>query len=172
MEDVSMETIPPFWRPEKQKDKEVFSYIWCFFFLFYKSVKTFPLHWGWSKKEALREATFQILLRVRSNFPKLWVKIELLERKKWFTLYSCPHDPGNFINVAQEISQPTSRQTVKGAALLKYLEKKARKDLSDPPESQVIKLGLLGASKGIILSSSSKILSPGPPTTHCWYTVL
>lgn len=158
-----------FLKPEKQKDKVAFSYIWCFLFLFYKSVKIFPLHWGWSEKE-LREVTFQILLRVKSNFPKLWVKIELLERKNGSPYTHLLMTQGILQMWLRKFHNPQADSQV--CCTVKILRKKARNGLSDPSECHVIKLGLLGASKGITLSSSSEILSPGLPTTHCWHTVL
>lgn len=111
----------------RNRGKGVFSHMLCSFFQSYKSVKAFLPHQGWNEREGLREVIFQILLTVRLRIPKLWAKIELLE--KTIPLYSLPHDLGNFIIVTQGISQPLRRQTVRCAVLLKYFEKRQEKIL-------------------------------------------
>lgn len=50
------------------------------FFQSYKSLKAFLSHKGWNEREGLKEAIFQILPTVRLRIPKLWAKIELLEK--------------------------------------------------------------------------------------------
>lgn len=98
----------------------------CSFFQSYKSVKAFLPHQWWNEREGLREIIFQIRLTVRSRIPKLWTKIELLEKtvppiltSSWpREFYKC--DSGSFT---------TLKEIDRCAVLLKYLEKRQEKIL-------------------------------------------
>ena len=111
----------------RNRGKGVFSHMLCSLFQSYKSVKAFLPHQGWNEREGLTEVIFQTLLTVRLRIPKLWAKIELLEKtsppiltSSWpREFYNC--DSGNFTTLKETDSQC--------AVLLKYFEKRQEKSL-------------------------------------------
>lgn len=119
----------------RNRGKGVFSHMLCSLFQSYKSVKAFLPHQGWNEREGLTEVIFQTLLTVRLRIPKLWAKIELLEKtsppiltSSWpREFYNC--DSGNFTTLKETDSQV--------CCAAKILWEKARKESSDLPRASL-----------------------------------